>query len=162
MVPDAPAELALTSLTGGTRPLPQWLTTFHLVVAVLDPYTAESAVLLPTVGRILRVYSGADSRVALLVTCDDSEARQFLGPYAAEFLTFVDPDRSAVKGFALESLPALVHVRQDLSVAACAEGWDPESWRTLTADLSRVMHWTHPVIPGPNDPAPFVGSPALG
>ncbi len=160
MVPDAPAELALTSLTGGARPLPQWLTTFHLVLAMLDPYTAESAVLLPTVGRILRVYAGADCRVGLLVTCSETEAPQFLGPYAEEFLTFADPERTVAAGLGVDTLPALVHIRQDLSIAAAAEGWDPAAWRRLTHELSRVMGWSRPTIPGPHDPAPFPGTPS--
>ena len=75
----APADLSLKALTSDKpRTLQQWLTTFHLVSVVLDPYTAESAWLLPTVGRILRVYEEADCRVAITVTCDEVGARQFL------------------------------------------------------------------------------------
>ena len=162
MVTDAPADLALAPLSGPTYPLSQWLTTFHLVVVVLDPYTAESAWLLPTVARILRVYDDADCRVALLVTCTPEEARQFLGPYAAEFLTFTDPDRDIVKALDVERLPAIVHVRQDLSIAGSAEGWDPPAWRAVTDQLSKAMSWTKPVVPGPRDPAPYEGTPALG
>lgn len=163
MVTDAaPAELELDPLTGESHSLREWLTTFHLVTVVLDPYTAESAWLLPTIGRILRVYDDADCRVAITVTCDDLGARQFLGPYAKEFLTFADPDRAVVKAFGLERLPALVHVRQDLSIAGAAEGWDPDAWRTVTDALSRAMSWTRPVLPGPRDPAPYAGTPAQG
>jgi hypothetical protein len=162
MVQDAPADLALAPLNGSPATLSQWLTTFHLVLVVLDPYTSESAWLLPTVTRILRVYDDADCRVALLVTADAEDSRAFLGPYAREFLTFSDEDRAAVKGLDLEELPALVHIRQDLSVAGSAEGWRPEAWRDVTERLSKAMSWTRPVIPGPNDPEPFEGSPALG
>ena len=162
MVSDAaPAELLLDPLTGDASSLREWLTTFHLVTIVLDPYTAQSAWLLPTVGRILRVYDEADCRVAITVTCDEVGARQFLGPYAKEFLTFTDPDRSAVKAFGLSTLPAIVHVRQDLSIAGAAEGWDPDAWRAVTENLSAAMHWTKPVIPAPRDPAPYPGTPAL-
>lgn len=162
MVTDAPADLSLAPLSGQARALSQWLTTFHLVMVVLDPFTPESAWLLPTVARILRVYDDADCRVGLLVTCAPEEARQFLGPYALEFLTFVDDDRSVVKGLGLERLPALVHVRQDLSVAASAEGWQPAEWRAVTDQLSLAMGWTRPVIPGLRDPAPYEGTPASG
>src|SRR5690606_18406768 len=127
----------LSPLQGKARPLRAFVTTFHLVAAVLDPYTAQSAWLLPTVARIFRVYDEADCRVALVVTCSEAEARQFLGPYAEEFLTFVDPDRELVKGLGLERLPALVHLRQDLSVAGSAEGWDPDAWREVTDYLSQ-------------------------
>lgn len=162
MVTDAPADLPLTPINGGTHTLQQWLTTFHLVAGVLDPFTAESAWLLPTLTRIFRVYDQADCRVAIIVTCTPEEARQFLGPYAKEFLTFADPDRVAVKGLGLDKLPALVHIRQDLSIAGAAEGWDPAAWRQITDRLSRAMSWSGPTIPGPGDPAPFAGTPALG
>lgn len=162
MVSDAPADLALAPINGPSATFPQWLTTFHLVVVALDPYTSESAWLLPTVARILRVYDDADCRVALLVTCSPEEARQFLGPYAEEFLTFADPDREVVKALDLDQLPALVHVRQDLSIAGAAQGWHPQEWRAVTDELSRAMSWTKPVIPGPRDPAPYDGTPALG
>jgi hypothetical protein len=162
VVTEAPADLELSPL--GARPLPLrgWLTTFHLVAAVLDPFTSESAWLLPTVARVFRVYDQADCRVAIVVTCSPEEATQFLGPYAKEFLTFADPDRKTVDGFGLTTLPALVHVRQDLSIAGISEGWDPEGWRAITHTLSQAMSWTHPIIPAPTDPRPFPGSPAKG
>ncbi|MEA3020406.1 MAG: hypothetical protein QOI47_1930, partial [Actinomycetota bacterium] len=83
-------------------------------------------------------------------------------PYATEFLTFADPDRSVPKAFGLATLPAIVHIRQDLSVAGAAEGWDPDAWRHVTEELSRAMSWTRPSIPAPRDPAPYPGTPALG
>ncbi|MBW3580418.1 MAG: hypothetical protein KY447_11785 [Actinobacteria bacterium] len=161
-VSDAPADVALTPINGSSHTLAQWLTTFHLVLGALDPFTSESAWLLPTVARIFRVYDQADCRVAILVTCTAEEARQFLGPYAREFLTFADPDRQAVKGLGLERLPALVHIRQDLSVAGAAEGWHPDEWRSVTDELSRAMSWSRPAIPSPRDPAAYEGTPALG
>jgi hypothetical protein len=159
---DAPADVALTPINGSPHTLEQWLTTFHLVLGVLDPFTSESAWLLPTVARIFRVYDEADCRVAILVTCTAEEARQFLGPYASEFLTFADPDREAVKNLGLERLPALVHIRQDLSLAGVAQGWNPPEWRSLTDELSRAMSWSRPAVPGRSDPAPYEGTPALG
>jgi hypothetical protein len=159
----APADLELRPINRPEpRPLRELLTTFHLVTVVLDPFTAESAWLLPTVGRILRVYDDADCRVALTLTCDEVGARQFLGPYAKEFLTFADPDRALVKALDLATLPALVHIRQDLSVAGAAEGWDPDAWREITEGLSAALSWSRPVIPAPRDPAPYPGTPALG
>jgi hypothetical protein len=159
---EAPAELELSPVNGPTHPLRAWVTTFHLVTAVLDPYTPESAWLLPTVARIFRVYDEADCRVAITVTCTPEEALQFLGPYAEEFLTFADPGRDLVKALALDHLPALVHIRQDLSVANVAQGWQPDEWRALTDNLSKAMGWSRPVIPGLNDPAPYPGTPAAG
>lgn len=160
MVEEVAPELELTPLQGQSRPLRAWLTTFHLVTAVLDPYTSQSAWLLPTVARIFRVYDGADCRVAITVTCSAPEARQFLGPYAEEFLVVTDPDRELVKGFGLDTLPALVHVRQDLSIAGSAQGWQPDEWRAVTHNLSKAMSWSRPVIPAASDPIPYEGTPA--
>jgi hypothetical protein len=162
VVTEAPADLELAPLGGKALPLRAWLTTFHLVGAVLDPYTAESAWLLPTVARIFRVYDQADCRVAIVVTCSPDEAEQFLGPYAKEFLTFADPERRFVDAVGLTTLPALVHVRQDLSIAGTAEGWTPDAWRELTDNLSKAMSWTRPVVPAPTDPRPYPGTPAKG
>jgi hypothetical protein len=155
-------ELEVAPLQGQARPLRAWLTTFHLVTAILDPYTSESAWLLPVVTRIFRVYEDADCRVAITVTCSPTEAREFLGPYADEFLTFADPERKLVAGFGLERLPALVHIRQDLSMAGCAEGWDPGAWREVTDRLSKAMSWSRPVLPEAGDPVAFAGTPSAG
>ena len=162
MVTEAPSDLTLTTLRGQSHTLLEWLTTFHLVAVILDPFTSESAWLLPSVGRILRTYTEADCRVAILVTCTSEEAHQFLGPYAKEFLTFVDPDRSVVKSLEVDRLPAIVHIRQDLSIAGATEGWRPAEWREITENLSRAMSWTRPTIPGPRDPGAYEGTPALG
>jgi hypothetical protein len=56
---DPPADLVLTSLGGEARPLPEWLTTFHLATVALDPYTNESAWILPTATRILEGLRGS-------------------------------------------------------------------------------------------------------
>lgn len=162
MVTNPPGDLQLTPLNGTARPLREWLTMFHLAVVVLDPYTSESAWLLPTAGRILRDYDQADCRVAWLITCEPADSRRFLGPWAREILTFTDPDREVVKALGLERLPAFVHIDQGGTVVGAAEGWEPLEWRAVATELSRVMSWSRPVIPAYEDPAPFAGSPALG
>ena len=156
-----PADAELGTLGGVSYTLREWVTTFHLVVAVIDPYTDESAWLLDTAGRILSVFSGADCRVAWLVTAAEADAKQFLGPWAKDLLTLLDPDRTLVKSLGLERLPALVHIRQDLSVAGVAEGWKPSEWQSVTDHLGEVMSWSKPRIPAVGDPSPFLGSPAL-
>ena len=161
MATDPPADLELKPLNGDAQTIQGWLTMFHLVTVVLDPFTYESAWLLKTVARILRIYDQADCRVALMVTASPEEARMFLGPYAEEFLTFADPDRTVVKALGLERLPALVHIRQDLSIAGVSEGWDPPAWKAITEGLSKAMRWSRPLIPAPGDPAPYDGTPAL-
>ncbi|CAN5584648.1 hypothetical protein BH20ACT2_BH20ACT2_12340 [soil metagenome] len=162
MATQAPPDLPLQPLEGTARTVDEWLTTFHLVVVVLDPYTSQSAWLLPTAGRILRGFVGADCRVAFLVTADAADTRSFLGPWADEILTLIDPDREAVKALGLDRLPALVHINQDRSIAGLAQGWDPDEWRPITAQLATLMSWSRPSLPAPGDPGPFEGSAALG
>jgi hypothetical protein len=157
-----PGDLQLAPLDGEPGALDAWLTTFHLAAVVLDPYTYESAWLLDTAGRILEGFRDADCRIALVVTADAHDTREFLGPWAERFLTFADPDRELVKAIGLNELPAFVHLRQDRSVVSVAEGWDPSEWRDAASRLAKDMSWTRPHIPAPGDPAPYAGSAALG
>jgi hypothetical protein len=159
---DPPPDLDLTPLNGPARTVREWLTTFHLVFVAIDPYTEESAWILPTASRILLTFQEADCRIAWLVAGDPEACRAFLGPWAREILTFADPDRTAIKGFGLERLPALVHLGIDGSVVGAAEGWDPAEWRAVTTNLAKAMSWLPPAVPRPGDPGPFAGSPATG
>jgi hypothetical protein len=158
----APPDVQLAPLGGEARPLSAWVTNFHLAVVVLDPYTQPSAWLLETAGRILRTFAQADCRVAFVVTARSDDARRFLGPWAGEVLTFADPDRELVKALGLETLPAFVHIRTDLTVAGKAEGWQPLEWREVAAELALEMSWIAPNIPDQGDPGAFEGSPATG
>jgi len=160
---DPPPQLVLTPIRGKPRTVRELLTTFHLVFVALDPFTNESAWILPTAARILTVFDQADCRVAWLVAgATPEECRMFLGPWAEQMLTFADPDREAVKAFGLERLPALVHLGIDGTIVGAAEGWKPAEWRAVTDRLAKMMSWRAPAIPSPRDPAPFVGTPAPG
>jgi hypothetical protein len=158
---DPPGDLMLTPLKGEGRTIGQWLTVFHLLSVVVDPYTNESAWVLDVAARIMREFQGAAVRVNWIVTSDADDAHAFLGPLASEFLTFADPDRTVVKALGLERLPALVFILMDGSVAAVAEGWDPLEWRKATEGVAAAVKWSKPVIPEPGDPAAFLGTPAL-
>ena len=61
-----PPEIELDPLQGDPRPVGDWVTTFHLAVVVLDPYTHESSWIIDTAARVLASYSGADVRTAWL------------------------------------------------------------------------------------------------
>ena len=162
MAQQVSGEVKLAALGGEARTLEEWLTNFQLVVVVIDPYTQESAWLLETAGRILTNFREADCRVGWVGTADERDARRFLGPWADALLTFTDPSRGLVAALDLKALPALVHIRQDLTVVGVAEGWDPTEWRELTENLGRIMSWSHPNVPDAGDPGPFAGSPARG
>ncbi len=162
MVTTPPADLQLAPLGGRARPIENWVTTFHLVLVVVDPFTHESAWLIDTAGRVLRGFAEADCRVAWLVTGNQDQARAFLGPWSDEILTFTDAERTVVQALGLDELPAFVHLDQNLNVIGAAEGWDPDEWRDVATGLAGVMSWTRPTIPGPGDPTPYRGTPALG
>lgn len=162
MAENPPADLVLHPLRGKSRTLQEQLTTFHLLFIALDPFTNESAWILPTTTRVLHSFQEADVRVALLVTARPDECRMFLGPWANEFLTFADPDREAVKAFGLQRLPAIVHVAIDGTVQNAFEGWDGFGWRSVVEPLAAMMSWVAPTLPQPRDPQPFDGTPAAG
>lgn len=155
-------DINLTTIGGESRPLEEWVTTFHLASVVLDPYTNESSWILKPAARILEAFRGADVRVNLVVTCGADEAKQFLGPLADQFLVFCDPDRTFVRGLGVATLPAFVFVRGDGSVQAATEGWNPAEWRQVAKTISDNTSWIPPTIPGSGDPSPFHGTPALG
>ena len=160
-VATAPAvDVELASIQGEARPFGNWLTMFPLVLAVVDPYTHESAWLLKTLQRIFENYVGADCRVAFLATADADGSRQFLGTLADDYLVFSDPNRTVVKSLGLAVLPALVVVRQDGSLLGAAEGWVPEEWRALCEDITQLTSWSRPSIPTPGDPNAYPGTPA--
>lgn len=150
--------LKLTSAKGAIHTLDDWCTTFQLFLAVL-PARAESSVFVPIARRIFATLGDADCRCAFLVTGPESVAARILGDAAEETVVFVDPEQELVQGLGLERLPALVHLRQDTSLASSTEGWDPTAWQHVTDEVAKAMAWTSPVVARPDDPAPFPGWP---
>lgn len=155
-------DITLTTINGESRPLEEWVTTFHLASVVLDPYTNESSWVLKSAARILDAFRGADVRVNLVVTCEADDAKRFLGPLADEFLVFCDPQRTFVRGLGVATLPAFAFVRGDGSVQAVAEGWNPAEWRQVAKVIADNTSWIAPTIPVASDPSPFHGTPAAG
>ncbi|MGA9279166.1 hypothetical protein [Ilumatobacter sp.] len=161
-----PSDLVLTPLHNGaagtSRPIMEWLTTFHLASVVLDPYTNESSWILRTASRVLEEFRGCDVRINMIVTAGPSDAAEFLGPLADRFLVFCDPDRKVVKAMELSELPAFVLTRVDGVVDAKAEGWNPQAWEAVCDAIATITKWSSIELPSAGDPVPFHGSPALG
>lgn len=162
MASNVALDINLSTIDGESRPLEEWVTTFHLASVVLDPYTNESSWILKTAARVLDAFRGADVRVNLVVTCSADDAKSYLGPLADRFLVFCDADRSFVRGLGLSTLPAFVFVRGDGTVQAAAEGWNPAEWRRVAKSIADTTSWIAPVIPVSGDPSPFHGTPAQG
>ncbi|NDE21029.1 MAG: hypothetical protein EBZ98_05175, partial [Actinobacteria bacterium] len=74
----------MQTLEGEKRELHEWLTTFHLLSVVIDPYTNESSWVLQTARRVLKQFAGSSVRTNYVVTAGPDEARMFLGPLAGE------------------------------------------------------------------------------
>ena len=162
MASNVALDITLTTIGGESRPLGEWVTTFHLASVVLDPYTNESSWVLSTAARVLEAFRGAAVRVNLILTCTSDEAKQFLGPLADRFLVFCDPDRTFVRGLGVATLPAFVFVQADGTLVASAEGWNPSEWRAVAKSIAETTAWSAPTIPAASDPSPFHGTPALG
>src|SRR5215204_411444 len=150
-----PPDLVLAPLGAASRPLMEWLTTFHLASVVLDPYTNESSWILRTATRVLEPFRDSDARINLLVTSGPKDARAFLGPLAERFLVFCDAERAVVEAIGLSELPAFAFIRVDGVVAACAQGWNPHEWAEVADAIAATTCWTSVTLPGPNDPGPF-------
>ena len=151
----------MQTLEGEKRELHEWLTTFHLLSVVIDPYTNESSWVLQTARRVLKQFAGSSVRTNYVVTAGPDEARMFLGPLAGEAMVFCDPERSIVKQFGLKQLPAFVFLRIDGNIVASAEGWNPQEWRAVAEQVADTVSWSKPLIPAPGDPGAFAGTPAL-
>jgi hypothetical protein len=151
----------MQTLEGEKRELHEWLTTFHLLSVVIDPYTNESSWVLQTARRVLKQFAGSSVRTNYVVTAGPDEARKFLGPLAGEAMVFCDPERSIVKQFGLKQLPAFVFLRIDGNIVASAEGWNPQEWRAVAEQVAATVSWSKPLIPAPGDPGAFAGTPAL-
>jgi hypothetical protein len=151
--PDPTTEL--TSLQGTSRTLDDWLTMFHFCVVVL-PDRPEAAAWRPVIRTIFEVFGDADCRTAVCVTGNASVARRILGDDADRFLVFVDPDRALARTLGLDHLPAFVHLRQDTTLVAAAQGWEPREWQRVASGLARAMQWSAPQLGGPlaKEPGP--------
>jgi hypothetical protein len=144
-------SIPLTTTQGVTRTLDDWTTMFQLCLVVL-PARAEATAYVPVAQRIFATLGDSDCTCAFLVTGEAEIARRMLGPLAEQVRTFADPELALVASLGLERLPALVQLRQDTSVGACAEGWSPTEWQRAVRSLAKDMAWTVPEISGPDDP----------
>jgi len=151
-------NLKLASTKGVTRTLDDWSTMFHLCLVILPP-RPEAAVFVPIAERIFKVFGDADCRTAFCVVGNEFIAEGVLGEAEHRHLSFVDPDGELASSLGLTHLPAFVHLRQDTSVVAAAEGWDPLAWQKVAKEVGKAMAWSVPTVAGPGDPPTSPGWP---
>jgi hypothetical protein len=154
--PDPTVKLATSR--GVTRTLDDWTTMFHLCLVVL-PGRPEGAAWVPVAERIFATLGDADCHCAFVVPAGESVARRLLGDAEQRVMTFVDPELALVQSLALERLPAFVHLRQDTTLVASSEGWDPRDWQRVAREVGAAMAWTVPEVAGSGDPRPTPGWP---
>ena len=151
-------QLAITSLAGVTRTLDDWTTVFNLAMVVL-PDRPEGRAFMPVIERIFATFGDSDVRTVVCVPSTTAVTRRILGDAADKWLVFCDPDKAFVNSLGLERLPAFVHIRQDTSLVAAAQGWSPTEWQKVADELAKHQHWTSPQVAGRNDPPPSPGWP---
>jgi hypothetical protein len=151
-------RLSITSYTGVTRTLDDWMTVFNLALIVL-PDRPEASNFAPVVERIFATFGESDVRTVICVPASTSITKRILGSLVDQYLVWCDPDRALVASLGLERLPAFVHLRQDTTLVSAAQGWSPSEWQRCADQLAKFEHWTSPIVTGPNDPAPTPGWP---
>ncbi len=149
----------LTSLSGQSLPLKSWVTSFHLLLVVLDPFTHESSWIVKTAGRVLNNFAGADCRVGWVVAGTEDQTKSFLGPWCDDLLTFTDPNAIFIQDLGFTEAPGIVHINQAPELISFAQGWNPSEWREVVSGVADQMHWSKPAIPEVGDPTPYAGSP---
>ena len=152
--------LPLTSLAGTTRTLDDWTTMFHMVLVVL-PDRPEGAQWVPIGERIFATFGDSDAKVAFLVPGPAPMANRLLEQGSGKYSVYLDPDRALIASLGLERLPALVHLRQNSTLANVAEGWDAPEWQKVARAIAKAMAWTTPSVARPGDPPATPGWPAL-
>jgi hypothetical protein len=150
--------LKLATDKGIVRTLDDWSTMFHLVLVIL-PDRPEAKAWIPVAERIFAVLGDADCRTAYVVPSTPEIAERILGSGETTTMTFVDPDKELVSSLGIKNLPAFVHLRQDTTVAAVAEGWDPAEWQQVANEVSKAMSWSVPEIKYLADPPKSAGFP---
>jgi hypothetical protein len=149
--------LALSTAAGVTRTVDDWTTMFHLCLVIL-PDRPEARRWIPVARRIFDVLGDSDARTAYVVTGPPAIAERILEDETDRAMVFVDPDREFVTSLGLEHLPAFVHIRQDTSVGAAAEGWNPGEWQAVAREVAKAMAWSVPDVAPPGGEAPAVTS----
>jgi len=149
-------SIELTSITGVTRTLDDWATVFNLAVVLL-PARPEAAAWVPVIDRIYATLGDSDVRTTVCVAANVAITRRILGDAATRWLTFCDPDSRLATALGLERLPAFVHLRQDTSLVAAAQGWSATDWQRVADEIAQKEHWTSPIIAAPGNPRPTPG-----
>ena len=145
--------LELSTAAGMTRTIDDWTTMFHLCLVIL-PDRPEAAQWVPIARRIFGVLGDSDARTAYVIPSTPAIAQRIVDGEREQAMVFVDPERTLINSLGLKHLPALVHIRQDTSLGAVAEGWDPEEWQKVAREIAAAMAWSVPDVAPPGTVVP--------
>ena len=145
--------LELSTAAGMTRTIDDWTTMFHLCLVIL-PDRPEAAQWVPVARRIFGVLGDSDARTAYVIPSTPAIAQRIVDGEREQAMVFVDPERTLINSLGLKHLPALVHIRQDTSLGAVAEGWDPEEWQKVAREIAAAMAWSVPDVAPPGTVVP--------
>jgi hypothetical protein len=148
--------LELTSIAGVTRTLDDWATVFSLAIVLL-PARPEAAAWVPVIDRMYATLGDSDVRTTVCVAAGAPITRRIIGDAAERWLTFCDPDLRLASALGLERLPAFVHLRQDTTLVAAAQGWSVSEWQRVADEMAKKQHWISPRIAAPGNPRPTPG-----
>jgi hypothetical protein len=144
-------NLALANIKGTTRSLDDWATVFHLAVILLPP-RPEASAFRPVIDRIFATLGDSDVRTTIWVAGPEPMARKILGDLADRYLVWCDPSAALATSLGLERLPAFVHLRQDTTLVASAQGWSATGWQEVADGVAELTHWISPVVAGKGNP----------
>ena len=148
--------IELANIAGITHTLDDWATSFSLAIVML-PDRPEAAAWRPVIERIYKTLGDSDVRTAIWVPSSGAVTRKIIGDLADRYLTFVDPDRALATSLGLERLPAFVHLRQDTTLVAAAQGWSVSEWQKVADGIAKHVHWTSPTISDAKNPPASAG-----
>ena len=101
-----------------------------------------------TQAELLRYVASVFEDLGITYMIGGSQASVYYGE--ARFTQDID----LVTDLRPEHLPALVHIRQDTSVGAVAEGWEPDAWQKVAREIAAAMAWSIPDVAPPGTPVP--------
>ena len=117
-------SIQLSNISGVTRSLDDWTTTFNLAMVML-PARAEASVWNWVIDRIYATFGDSDVRTTIWVASTPAIARRILGDLADRYLGVLRPRPGARHQHGHRAAAAFVHFRQDTSLVGAAQGWSP-------------------------------------
>ena len=135
--------LEISSINGKSHSLDD-LTTMFTQVWVVLPARGEAKDYEKVAKSIFKTFGDSDARCAILIPGDPRSAELVKETLDLNVQYFTDPDFKVCDALGVTSLPALVHIRQDTSVANIANGFDVEQLNATCKNIAKALRWTTP------------------